>query len=117
MTTIRLLQEPGVYGRLEAIAAEVERGLRDAAEAAGQKVIIQRVGAMLTPFFLDRPVRDWADADACDRDKFGRWHAKMLENGVHWPPSQFEVGFPSLAHDAESLAKTAEAARGAFEAL
>jgi len=117
MTTLRLLQEPGVYERLEAIASQVERALSEAAAAAGQTVVIQRVGAMLTPFFLDRPVRRWADADSCDRDKFGRWHAGMLENGVHWPPSQFEAGFPSLAHDEESLRKTAEAARAAFGAL
>jgi glutamate-1-semialdehyde 2,1-aminomutase len=118
LTTLRLLAAPGTYERLEAIAARVERVLVDAARAAGCPVAVQRVGSMLTPFFSPdgAPVRDWADADRCDRAAFARWHAAMLEGGVYWPPSQFEAAFVSLAHDEGALARTAEAARAAFAA-
>ena len=34
-----------------------------------------------------------------------------------WPPSQFEAGFVSLAHDTRALERTSEAARIAFAAL
>ena len=72
---------------------------------------------MLTPFFHDGPVRRWEDAAACDTDRFGRWHAAMLEHGVHWPPAQYEAGFVSLAHDADALERTAAAAKAAFAAV
>jgi glutamate-1-semialdehyde 2,1-aminomutase len=62
-------------------------------------------------------VRCWQDAAACDKEKFGRWHAAMLEQAVYWPPSQFEAAFVSLAHDQQALEATEQAARRAFASL
>ncbi|MBX3248712.1 MAG: glutamate-1-semialdehyde 2,1-aminomutase [Myxococcales bacterium] len=114
--TLELLRAPGTYEKLEAIGAELEAMLVAAAKEAGVTCTVQRVGAMITPFFHDGAVRSWREADQCDRATFGRWHAAMLEHGVHWPPSQFEAAFPSLAHDADALAKTRAALGPAFAA-
>jgi glutamate-1-semialdehyde 2,1-aminomutase len=38
----------------------------------------------------------------------------MLERGIWLPPSQFEAAFLSLAHTAEDVTATVEAARGVF---
>jgi len=76
---------------------------------------VQRVGSMLTPFFHEGPVKGWAQASACDTGRFGKLHAAMLQNGVYWPPSQFEAGFVSLAHDEQVLERTEEALQRAFE--
>jgi glutamate-1-semialdehyde 2,1-aminomutase len=111
---LSLAQEPGVYDRLEAISAEVEAIIAAAAQAAGVVVTIQRVGAMLTPFFHDGPVRGWDDAAKSDTKRFGRWHAKLIEEGVHWPPSQFEAGFVSAVHDSAALGHTKRAMTAAF---
>ena len=116
LKTLEVLRREGTYGKLEAIGAELETMLREAADAAGCTVHLQRVGAMLTVFFHDGPVRSWTDADACDREAFGRWHAALIEHGVHWPPSQFEAAFPSLAHDGAALERTRSALKPAFEA-
>jgi glutamate-1-semialdehyde 2,1-aminomutase len=37
---------------LESLTARLEEGLRDAASAAGVAIALQRVGSMITPFFL-----------------------------------------------------------------
>lgn len=116
LTTLRLLREEGVYDRLEKASAELEAIFVEGAAKAGVPCTVQRVGSMLTPFFVEGPVRSWADADRADRARFGRFHRALLEHGVYWPPSQFEAGFVSLAHDAEALEKTRRAARPAFEA-
>ncbi len=116
LTTLRLLKAEGTYEKLEAIGAKLEVMLREAADAAGCTCHIQRVGAMLTVFFREGAVRSWTDADACDREAFGRWHAGLIEGGVHWPPSQFEAAFPSLAHDEAALEKTKAALPKAFAA-
>jgi glutamate-1-semialdehyde 2,1-aminomutase len=39
----------------------------------------------------------------------------MLDRGIYPPASQFEAWFPSLAHDEESIDRTIEAAREAFQ--
>jgi len=114
MKTLELLREPGVYERLEEIGAALQTILEEEASAVGVPLTVQRVGAMLTPFFTDTPVRNFVDSSACDHAAFRRWHAAMLEGGVHWPPSPYEAGFLSLAHDDAAMAKTRQAAEGAF---
>ena len=116
LATLRLLREPGLYEKLEAKSAWLEKELVSAASAAGCAATIQRVGSMLTPFFLEGPVKSWTDADKADRKAFGRWHGAMLAGGVMWPPAQFEAGFVSVAHDDHVLEATAKAARPAFAA-
>ncbi len=116
LTTLRLLGEPGTYAKLENISAQVEQILVEAAREASVACVVQRVGSMLTPFFIDAPVRSWNDADRCDRAAFGRFHSALITHGVYWPPSQFEAAFVSLAHDDTALEKTRNAARAAFRA-
>lgn len=114
LCTLKKLCASNVYKTLEERGAALERGLVEAAQAAGKQVVIQRQGSMITPFFSNAPVRDWEGADKTDRESFGRWHAAMLGEGIHWPPSQFEAGFLSLAHDETALRKTVDAAKKAF---
>jgi glutamate-1-semialdehyde 2,1-aminomutase len=115
--TLRKLQAPGVYEKLEEIGARVERAFVDAAKVAKVSLTVQRVGAMLTPFFSEGPVRDWSDAARCDTARFGKLHAAMIERGIYWPPSQYEAGFISLAHDEAALSRTESALRDAFKTL
>jgi glutamate-1-semialdehyde 2,1-aminomutase len=44
-------------------------------------------------------------------------HNALLRQGVYWPPSQFEAGFVSLAHDERALERTESALRSAFQNL
>jgi glutamate-1-semialdehyde 2,1-aminomutase len=117
MATLALLREPGVYEKIERTSAALETIFREAAQATRTALVVQRVGSMLTPFFTDKPVRAWGDAASCDRVKFGRFHRALLDRGVYWPPSQFEAGFVSLAHDDQALAKTRSAITEALSAL
>ncbi|HEY2733005.1 MAG TPA: glutamate-1-semialdehyde 2,1-aminomutase [Polyangiales bacterium] len=116
LATLELLREPGVYDRLERAASAIETMLRERAAADGVGLRVQRVGSMLTPFFHDGEVRSWNDAIQCDRKRFARFHRVLLEHGVYWPPSQFEAGFVSLAHDSAALDKTRDAIAVALRA-
>ena len=44
-------------------------------------------------------VTDFASALRCPRELFARVHREWLEAGILWPPSQFECGFVSTAHE------------------
>ncbi|MFT5355270.1 MAG: glutamate-1-semialdehyde 2,1-aminomutase [Polyangiales bacterium] len=116
LKTLELLRVEGTYEKLETIGATLQTMFEEAIQAAGVACTVQRVGAMITPFFKEGGVTRWEDADACDRDAFGRWHGAMLEGGIYWPPSQFEAGFPGLAHDDAALEKTRKALPTAFAA-
>jgi glutamate-1-semialdehyde 2,1-aminomutase len=116
LANLALLREPGVYEKLEATSAQLQADIEAAAKGKAE-VVVQRVGSMLTPFFSKGPVRSWGDADKCDRAKFGKFHRALMENGVYWPPSQFEAGFVSLAHGADERTKTQKALAAGFSAI
>jgi glutamate-1-semialdehyde 2,1-aminomutase len=111
LATLALLDETA-YARLAATTAQLADGLR---EAAGDRpVSVEHVPGLLTVFFSPGPVRDLADAQACDLAAHGAWCRALLARGVYPPPSQFEAWFPSLAHTAEHVELTLAAARAAF---
>lgn len=109
--------DPGFYARLEETSAELERGLRAGASAAGVEVTVNRVGSMLTVFFAPGPVRDLAGARRSDMGRFARWFHGLLARGVYWPPSQFEAAFVSGAHSRDDIATVVAAAAEAFGEL
>jgi glutamate-1-semialdehyde 2,1-aminomutase len=112
--TLRVLRDNPPYERLEQLAARLERGLREAAAAAGVAFQLARVGSMMTLFFTAEPVVDWDTASRCDTARFGRYFWSMLERGIYLPCSQFEALFVSAAHLEADIDATIAAAREAL---
>ena len=102
------------YAELEARAADLDRGLRQAARSAGATASIARVGPLLTVFFRSDPPVDGGEALDSDRAAYARFFGAMLDEGVLLPPSPFEAWFPSMAHGEPEIAATVAAARIAF---
>jgi glutamate-1-semialdehyde 2,1-aminomutase len=109
--TLQLLDEDA-YVRLAGTTATLAAGLREAAR--DRPVQVESVPGLLTVFFSEEPVRDYAGAAACDAAAYGAWCRALLARGVYPPPSQFEAWFPSLAHGPEYVTRTLEAAAAAF---
>jgi glutamate-1-semialdehyde 2,1-aminomutase len=61
-------------------------------------------------------VRSFDEAKKSHAERFRRFFHAMLEGGVYLAPSAYEAGFVSLAHGPREIARTLEAARGAFRA-
>jgi len=116
LATLRLLDE-AAYARLDELSELLAAGLEGAARQAGIPVRVARTTGLLTPFFSERPVRDYEDAKACDTEHYAAFCRAMLERGVYLPPSQFEAWFPSIAHGEAHVEHTLAAARAALEAL
>ena len=68
-------------------------------------------------FFAERPPADLAQVARCDVAAHAAWCRELLARGVYPPPSQYEAWFVSLAHGAEHIERTVQAAAGAFAAL
>jgi glutamate-1-semialdehyde 2,1-aminomutase len=112
--TLRLLDEPGVYQRLETLSATLADGLAEAARTAGVPYVTNRVGSMFTGFFAPGPVVDYASARRSDTGCYARFFHALLDRGVYLAPSQFEAGFVSLAHTDDDVEATVKAARAAL---
>jgi glutamate-1-semialdehyde 2,1-aminomutase len=102
LTTLRLATDE-VYAHLHRVGAVLRDGVTEALSAAGVPHLVQVDGTMFSVFFTDSDdvshVRDFAGASAQRTDRFAAFFHAMLDQGVHLPPSAFEVWFLSAAHD------------------
>jgi glutamate-1-semialdehyde 2,1-aminomutase len=105
------------YRQLEARGAQLEAGLKESAEKAGVPVQINRVGSMMTLFFTEHAVVDYASAKMSNTRRYAKFFHGMLERGVYVAPSQFEAMFISLAHTEQDIARTVEVAAQALQAV
>ncbi|HLH81029.1 MAG TPA: glutamate-1-semialdehyde 2,1-aminomutase [Chthonomonas sp.] len=104
-----------LYERLDAMGSKLSDALRYAAEEAGVPVVVNQIGSMITVFFTDLPaVSNYAQAKTSNTQRFARWFRTLLEEGVYWPPSQFESAFLSDAMSEEDIFRLIEAARVGF---
>jgi glutamate-1-semialdehyde 2,1-aminomutase len=114
LATLRKLDDEA-YAQLAVTTEALATGLREAADEAGCAVQVQSLPGLLTVFFCEHPVRDYAGAAACDLDAYAAWCRALLARGVYPPASQFEAWFPSLAHTDADIELTVSTARAAFE--
>ena len=102
LAQLRELERSKAWSRLGELGAQLESGVR--AEASG--CTFHRTGSMFSLFFTEGPVRNLEDAKKADTAKFAKFFHYCLEQGVYFPPSQFETGFISTAHTDEDIART-----------
>ncbi len=112
--TLRALSEPGVYSILEQKASRLQEGIEALVIKTGKMTHLSRAGSIMTAFFASEVVTDYESATRSDLDKFARFHGKMLQEGVYWPPSQYEAVFVSLAHSDEDIEATISAVERAL---
>ncbi|MFZ0091721.1 MAG: glutamate-1-semialdehyde 2,1-aminomutase [Solirubrobacteraceae bacterium] len=116
LATLALL-DASAYAQLAATTEALAAGMRSTAEAAGVVVDVQCLPGLMTVFFTNGPVRDYAAAAACDTAAYGVWCRGLLARGIYPPASQFEAWFPSLAHGPQHVTRTLGAAAEAFAEL
>ena len=75
LATLEILSEPRAYDILEKRGDALAQGLRAAADEAGVPLAVNRVGSMLTPFFVRKagdPVTNFTQATASDTAAYAR---------------------------------------------
>ena len=117
LTTLRLLNKPGVYHQLEERSSYLFSQMSKLAAKHKVASTMNRVGSMGCLFFTEQRVVDFDSAQSVDTQKFAHMFCAMLERGVYLAPSQFEAAFVSLAHDQDDIHKTLEAADEVFKQI
>ncbi len=114
LATLKAALEPETHDRLEELGARWKSGMEAAASQGDIPYTINSVGSMVSIFFTEGPVTDFASAARSDTGAFRDFFWHMLSRGVYLAPSQYEAGFISAVHTDEDLDKTFEAAREWF---
>ncbi len=110
-------QRVSSYEYLESRTALLETGLADAAKDAGIAVTINRIGSIMSCFFTDKKIRNFADVQSTNIKRFKKFFALMLEQGIYLAPSAYEAMFVSLAHSKADIEKTIKAAKNSFQKI
>lgn len=97
------------YATLEASGARLQAGLEASAHRHGIPLTVTRQGSMLGMFFTAGPMRAQEDVDGSDQERFKRVFHRLLEGGVHLPPSAYETLFLTTAHGDAEITHTLEA--------
>jgi len=99
-------------------AATLAAGLAAVLADADFAVQVPVSGPLLSVFFADAPVRDYAGARAAATNgTYARLFAALLDQGVAFAPSPYEVLFPSLAHTDDDIARTIDVVAAAARAI
>jgi glutamate-1-semialdehyde 2,1-aminomutase len=120
LATLEILKEDGLYQTLETRSARLADGLIKAAAAAGAPLTVNRVGSMLTPFFVKTAgavVENFTQATGGNTAAYKKFFHAMLDEGIYLAPSQYEAMFVGIAHDDAAIEKTISAASKALKRL
>jgi glutamate-1-semialdehyde 2,1-aminomutase len=117
IATLEILKAKKVYKDLEKKTIYLVEKINESAEERGVPVTINHATGLLTVFFTEGPVSDYATAKTSNTKRFAQFFIEMMEQGIYLPPSQFEAWFISLAHTQKDLDRTIEACDNAFRKI
>ena len=105
--TLELLRDhPEIYDRIEANTKKLADAYRARAEKFGLKMHVNQIGSLMSAFFTEEEVKDYAGALSSDTEAYAKYFNYMLEHGIYVAPSQFEAMFISGAHSDADIQKT-----------
>lgn len=104
-----LRDNPNIYTELDRKAKKLEEGFKQNLEKLGLDYTVTRAGSLVCLFFTKGPVESYDDAKTCDIEKFNKYFAQLLKQGILIGPSQYEAMFLSNAHTDEDIEQTIKA--------
>ncbi|RSD17906.1 glutamate-1-semialdehyde 2,1-aminomutase [Amycolatopsis eburnea] len=121
LATLRAADD-AVYAALDANAKRLGSLFDAALSEAGVAHNVQYAGNLVSVFFGEKQVRDYAGAQASETWRFPPFFHALLDGGVYAPPSAYEAWFVNAAMDDEAfsvieaaLPAAARAAAGAVQ--
>lgn len=114
---LEVLQEEGLYEKLDRLGAILEEGILKHAATYNAPITINRLKGALTIFFTNEKVENYEQAENTDGEMFGRFFKLMLSQGINLAPSKYEAWFLTIAHTEEDIIETLKAVEYAFKNL
>lgn len=103
VTLRQLLEDPGIYERVNEMGQYLADGLR---QACG--FTVNNIGSLACMFYTQEPVTDYESAQKSDTVRFSHVFAGLLEAGIYVAPSQYEAMFVNSCFTKDELDYTIE---------
>lgn len=114
---LEVLQEEGLYEKLDRLGAMLEEGILKHATTYNVPITINRLKGALTVFFTNEKIENYEQAENTDGEMFGRFFKLMLSQGINLAPSKYEAWFLTIAHTEDDIVETLKAVEYAFKNL
>ncbi len=114
IAALSILSSPGFYEELNAKAQAFVNELKAYITEKGYELKIFTVGSIFWLAFTNKDIKTADDIDPTSMEKFKIMHRELLNRGIYFGPSGYEVGFVSASHTEVELEK---AKKAIFEAL
>lgn len=111
---LEVLQQDGVYEKLDQLGEKLEKGLLESAERHGVPVTINRLKGALTLYFGSEKIVNYEQVERTSSEQFAIFFKAMLKRGIHLAPSKYEAWFITIAHTEKDIDETIEAADASF---
>lgn len=116
IAALNLLAQPGFYEKLEQTTQDFVAELRAFIEEKGYEVHLTTIGSIFWFAFSSNPKIQRADEiDPASMEKYKVMHRELLNRGIYFGPSGYEVGFISAVHTEEDLKTTLKAIKEALD--
>lgn len=110
IAALKILAQPGFYENLEQTTKEFVEELRTFIKESNYQVSLTTIGSIFWFAFTEQEKIQRADEiDPASMEKYKIMHRELLNRGIYFGPSGYEVGFISAAHTKEDLQKTLKA--------
>lgn len=114
---LEVLQEEGIYDRMDQLALRLKDGLLQAAKENDIPLVVNQIRGSLSTHFCEHPVTNYDEALASDGELFARFFKGMLAEGINLAPSKYEAWFLTTAHTSEDIEQTITAAQKVMKTL
>lgn len=101
VVSLQILKDKNIYTKLENNTNEFVDKLKK--KLSEHRACIQNIGSMFTIYFQNNIPSNLTEMKLCDTKKFNKFFHNLLNKGVYFSPSQYEVDFISMAHTKEDL--------------
>jgi glutamate-1-semialdehyde 2,1-aminomutase len=117
LATLPKLEVSGFYQDVNRKTARLAKGLRSALQETKLHGEVNVAGSLLTVFFTDAPVRNYAGAKKSNSALFATFFQNMLARGIFIAPSQYEALFVSAAHTDADIDRAVAAAHESLASI
>jgi glutamate-1-semialdehyde 2,1-aminomutase len=117
LATLPKLEVSGFYQDVNRKTARLAKGLRSALQETKLHGEVNVAGSLLTVFFTDAPVRNYAGAKKSNSALFAMFFQNMLARGIFIAPSQYEALFVSAAHTDADIDRAVAAAHESLASI
>lgn len=106
------------YANLQTRTDQIVRGLRMLASDQGVAMHINDVCGMFGIFFTEQDrITSYDDVSRCSSETYSKFFHAMLDQGVYFAPSAYEVAFVGSQHSEDIVDATLAAAKSVFSTL